>query len=164
MWHRRHLSAPLLAVGFVSGGLAFTPPARAATGPASLACAARAPTAPDRASPPLTLKGLIPATEPALNLTLADGASELKLQAEAGDQVRVIAAWADQRFTLTVIRKAGGPPLRLYARPATVTVRKEPFALHARFEAVLIQAPRPSPGAGPPLRAVKMTCQYDYEV
>jgi hypothetical protein len=131
-------------------------PARAGSGPASLACTA----------PGLTLKGQIPATEAALNLTLSDGTSQVTLLAEQGDAAQVIDAFDDRVFTLTVTRKSGGTSLRLYARPSSIRVRKEAHGVYARFQAVLLQAPKPAPAGTPPaeLRAVKLACQYDYEV
>jgi hypothetical protein len=131
-------------------------PAQAGTGPASLACSAAG----------VTLKGLIPATEAALNLTLSDGTNQVTMLAEQGDAVHVVDAFDDRVFTVTVTRKAGGTPLRLYARPGSIRVRKAPHGLYARFEAVLLQAPKPAPAGTAPaeLRGVKLACQYDYEV
>jgi hypothetical protein len=136
--------------------LTVATPAQASSGPASLACSAAG----------LTLKGLIPATEAALNLTLSDGTSQVTMLAEQGDAVQVVDAFDDRVFTVTVTRKAGGTPLRLYARPGSIRVRKAPHGLYARFEAVLLQAPKPAPAGTPPaeLRGVKLACQYDYEV
>jgi hypothetical protein len=146
------VAALVLGVGLA----ARAAPAQAGTGPASLACSADA----------LTLKGLIPATEAALNLTLSDGTSQVTMLAEQGDAVQVVDAFDDRVFTVTVTRKAGGTPLRLYARPASIRVRKAPHGLYVRFEAVLLQAPKPAPAGTPPaeLRGVKLACQYDYEV
>jgi hypothetical protein len=136
--------------------LSVAGPARAGSGPASLACNGAG----------LTLKGLIPATEPALNLTLSDGTNQVTMLAEQGDVAQVIDAFDDRVFSLTVSRKAGAPPLRLYARPSSIKVRRAPHGLYVRFDAVLLQAPKPAPAGTPgaELRAVKLTCQYDYEV
>jgi hypothetical protein len=130
--------------------------ARAGTGPASLACS----------GPGLTLKGLIPATEAALNLTLTEGSHQVVMLAEQGDTVQVIEAFDDRVFTLTVTRKAAGAPLRLYARPGSIKLRKETHGQYARFQAVLLEAPKPGPAGTPPavLRGVKLACQYDYEI
>jgi hypothetical protein len=132
------------------------PLAQAGTGPASLACSGSG----------LTLKGLIPATEPALNLTLADGTNQVAMLAEQGDSVQLIDAFSDRVFALTVTRKGGATPLRLYARPASIKMRKAEFGLYVRFEAVLLQAPKPAPAGTPAaeLRGVKLSCQYDYEI
>jgi hypothetical protein len=148
------LRVAALAVGV--GLAAQAAPAQAGTGPASLACSGGG----------LTLKGLIPATEAALNLTLSDGTSQVTMMAEQGDAVQVVDAFDDRVFTVTVTRKAGGTPLRLYARPGSIRVRKAPHGLYARFEAVLLQAPKPAPAGTAPteLRGVKLACQYDYEV
>ena len=90
----------------------------------------------------------------------------MTMLADQGDLVQVIDAFDDRVFSLTVSRKAGGAPLRLYARPGSIKVRKAPHGLYVRFEAVLLQAPKPAPAGTPPaeLRGVKLTCQYDYEV
>ena len=148
------LRVAALVVGL--GQAAQVAPVQAGTGPASLACSAD----------DLTLKGLIPATQAALNLTLSDGTSQVTMLAEQGDAVQVVDAFDDRVFTVTVTRKAGGTPLRLYARPGSIRVRKAPHGLYARFEAVLLQAPKPAPAGTPPaeLRGVKLACQYDYEV
>lgn len=144
------------AVGLAAACSMVAAPARAGSGPASLACTA----------PGLTLKGQIPATESALNLTLSDGTGQVTLLAEQGDAAQVIDAFADRVFSLTVTRKSGGTALRLYARPSTIRVRKEAHGVYAKFQAVLLQAPKPAPAGTPPaeLRGVKLACQYDYEV
>jgi hypothetical protein len=144
------------ALGAISLILSMAAPAGAGSGPASLACTA----------PGLSLKGQIPATESALNLTLSDGTNQVTLLGEQGDAVQVVDAFDDRVFTLTVTRKAGGPPLRLYARPGSMRVRRETHGVYARFQAVLLQAPKPAPAGAAPgeLRAVKLACQYDYEI
>lgn len=149
-------SSVLTAVALGVGLLMSAAPASAGSGPASLACTA----------PGLTLKGLIPATEAALNLTLSDGTHQLTLLAEQGDAAQVIDAFDDRVFSLTVTRKGGAPALRLYARPSSIRVRKEAHGVYAKFQAVLLQAPKPAPAGSAPaeLRGLKLTCQYDYEV
>ena len=172
-----------LALGCFSLPVALSV-AQAGSGPASLACTALpARAATTAAAEAITLKGLIPATEQTLDLTLTVGTASVKMSGEAGDRPQVVDAFADRVFTLTVSRKDGSQ-LRLYALPGTIKARPAPHAMYAKFQAVLLQAPRPgAPPAAPSaatgsadagaapgapdarvLRALKLSCQYDYEV
>jgi hypothetical protein len=130
--------------------------AAGATGPASLSCKS-----PGKKEGGLTLRGLIPATQPALQLTLAEGSGTLTFNAEHGDQAHVVEAWDDRVFTLTVTRKEGGE-LVLYAVPKSIRARRDPYAVHATFDAVLVRSPRP--GGGASVTNGRLVCLYDYEV
>jgi hypothetical protein len=130
--------------------------AAGATGPASLSCKS-----PGHKEGALTLRGLIPATQPALDLTLAQGADTLTFSAEHGDQVRVVEAFDRRLFTLTVTPKEGGE-LVLRAVPRSIRTRRDPYAVHATFDAVLVHSPRP--GGGASVTNGHLTCLYDYEV
>src|SRR5262245_20611938 len=88
-------------------------PAAAGSGPASLSCAATAKDK-DRKAGGLTLRGLIPATDAELDLTLSDGAASLAMTPATGDTVQVVEAFGDGVFTVAVARK-DGRALRLYA-------------------------------------------------
>jgi hypothetical protein len=136
--------------------LSFMFAATAATGPASLSCKV----AGSRAGG-LTLRGLVPATQATLELTLTDGTASLALNAERGDQGHVVEAFADKVFTLVVTRKEAGD-LVLYGLPRSIKARREPFAVHAAFDAVLVSSP--GPGGGASITNAKLRCLYDYEV
>jgi hypothetical protein len=127
----------------------------AATGPASLSC-----TVPGKKDG-LTLRGLIPATQPALELTIKEGAGSLTLDAERGDQAHAVEAFDDRVFTLVVTRKEGGE-LSLYALPRSIKARRDAYAMHSSFDAVLVRAPRP--GQSGTITNVRLRCLYDYEV
>jgi hypothetical protein len=99
-----------------------------------------------------------------LDLTLTDGTASVAMKPDQKDRAHVVAAFEDRVFTLAVAR-ADGRDLRLYAVPRSITFKKGPLELHARFEAVLLQAPKPGQsGADALLRAVKLSCLYDYEI
>ena len=150
--------------------LLLAAPAQAASGPASLACIEKKGPSGKKeaeAEPALALKGLIPATAQALDLTLTVGSGSVAMTAEAGDRVAVVDAFADRVFALVVFRPQG-PPLRLYARPRTLKVRKDAHSVHARFDAIVLELPS-VPASEKPEGAAKgvgriLSCLYDYEV
>jgi hypothetical protein len=71
-------------------------------------------------------------------------------------------------FTITVARK-DGRNLILYAIPRAIIYKTRWHTTHARFNAVLMEAPKPG-YSGPSyiydsmIREVKMVCTYDYEI
>jgi hypothetical protein len=130
--------------------------AAGATGPASLSCKT-----PGKKEGGLTVRGLVPATQPALELTLLEGAGTLTFSTEHGDQAHLVEAFDDRVFTVTVTRKEGGE-LVLYALPKSIKVRRDPYAVHATFDAVLVRAPHP--GGGASVTNGRLACLYDYEV
>lgn len=115
----------------------------------------------------ITLKGLIPDTEFTLDLVLSDGKSNISMTEDEQDKIYVVEAFENNVFTITVARK-DGRNLLLYAIPKTIIAKKGPHATHARFTAVLKDAPKP--GTSGPfsydsiIREVKMVCTYDYEI
>lgn len=116
----------------------------------------------------ITLKGFIPATEFDFDLVLSDGTSNISMTEDAEDKIYVVEAFENKVFTITVVRK-DRRDLILYAIPRTIIAKKGPHNTHARFNAVLMEAPKPG-YSGPSyiydsmIREVKMVCTYDYEI
>lgn len=115
----------------------------------------------------ITLKGVIPATEFAFDLVLSDGRSNISMTEDAQDNIYVIEAFEHNVFTITVARK-DRRHLLLYAIPKTIIAKKGPHVIHAKFNAILMEAPKP--GYSDPnlydsfFHEVKMVCTYDYEI
>jgi len=144
------------------GALTIGNALRAGSGPAVLSCVAT-----EKALPRLTLKGVIPHGEIALDLTLEEGANRLVLNDESGSSVSLIDALAERVFTM-VVRTKTGEELELYALPSTIKFTAVGHREHATFAAVLRSAPKPGlsqwQSAKDYFRSVSMSCSYHWEV
>lgn len=136
-------------------------PVRAGAANATLRCEGR------DGKAAVKLEGEIPGDFAEFQLTLSRGKDKLELS-EASDEIHVVEAFADKAFSLVVTRK-DGRHLKLYARPATVKPSKGAHdAVDARFEAVLLEGPKPG-HSGPVnyeafVRNVKLRCEYHYAI
>lgn len=135
----------------------------AGSGPARISCKSIS-----KKGRTITLKGFIPATEFGFDLVLSDGTSNISMTEDAEDKIYVVEGFENKVFTITVARK-DGRNLILYAIPRTIIYKTRWHTTHARFNAVLMEAPKPG-YSGPSyiydsmIREVKMVCTYDYEI
>ena len=109
----------------------------AGSGPARISCKSIS-----KKGRTITLKGFIPATEFQFDLVLSDGLLNISMTEDAQDKIYVVEAFENKVFTITVARK-DRRDLLLYAIPKTIIAKKRWHTTHARFNAVLMVAPRP---------------------
>lgn len=138
--------------------LFFSSAVFAGSGPASLSCKG--------VKIPLTLRGEIPASEEALDLTLSDSNGNINFTYQTGSAV-VVEDLRQGVFTLVVLYKSG--EMTLHALPKTVKSKPGYNSTKASFDGILDSAPKP------PLKQdhtsydnyyqnVLMRCQYVYEI
>ena len=144
----RVLFAFVLTTGVAFGG----------TAPSHLSCKST-----NKGKPTVVLKGVIPVRGDDINLTLSLGASKLLIE-EWESMPHVIEA-LDNRVFSFVIRRKDERNLVFYALPRTVKAKKGSRSIHARFEAMLVKAPKPG-YVGPVsdkamIRNIRMSCIYD---
>jgi hypothetical protein len=117
----------------------------------------------------ISLKGVIPASQSALDLTLTENSNKIRIN--EGGKIYLTEALGKGVFTMIVMwgEDAESGTIQLYAIPKTVKAQIGDGFARAKFDAIIdISMPNslnPNPtAANSRLNGVKLSCSYDYEI